>query len=336
MPSFKSLSTGFPSCSDDAVKSSKIVDQLKRETRIAAIFGERFAGSHIVIAEHRAQTRAAAEEARRLAIREVDRFRFGQIDAAKTSELQQFAFDHVLRQLNQNIENGKIPLAQRHFERLHVQPVAREHAHVIAPARIRRGTAAARVRAIDHVIVNQRGAVNHLDDRAQPNRALAAIAARARREQQQRRTQPLAAAFAQVAADFRDRLESLRPFCAAISCSTSARSSRTRSKILANSLDSDGALRRLRMSGTLHPVCKMPVLPSRKNRRKFAAVTCATSSGAKFLTFAKVCATSTTKAGSLRFPRMRCGDRNGESVSVRMWSSGSAAAYRANAPSSDR
>ena len=146
---------------------------------------------------------------------------------------------------------------QRDFERLHVQPVARKHAHVIAPARIRRGAATARVRAIDHVIVNQRGAVNHLDDRAQRNRALAAIAARSRSEQQQRGTQPLAAAFAQVAADFSDRLNGFACLRGDFLLDESKIVAH-QIKNFANSQYSDGALRRLRMSATLHPVCKMP------------------------------------------------------------------------------
>ena len=87
-------------------------------------------------------------------------------------ELQQFAFDHVLREVDQNIEDREIPLAQRHLERLHVEPVARQHAHVVAPARVGARAAAARLRAVDHVVVDQRRAVDHLHHRAQPDRAL--------------------------------------------------------------------------------------------------------------------------------------------------------------------
>src|SRR5579872_5027461 len=65
----------------------QIVDKLKREAGLPTIFGERVAGSQIIITEHSAELRAAAEQARRLAIRKVDRFRFGQVDAVETSEL---------------------------------------------------------------------------------------------------------------------------------------------------------------------------------------------------------------------------------------------------------
>ncbi len=160
-----------------------------------------------LLAEHRTEPRASAEEARRLAVGEVDRFRLGEVDAPKTRELQKLALNHVLREVDQDIEHREIPLAQRHLKRLHVQPVAREHAHVVAPARVGAGAPAPRLRAVDHVVVDQRRAVDHLDHCAQADRALAAIACRPRAQQQQRRTQPLAAALAQVAGDFGHRLD---------------------------------------------------------------------------------------------------------------------------------
>jgi hypothetical protein len=38
-------------------------------------------------------------------------------------KLHQLAFHHVLRQLDQNVENLEIALRQRHLKRLHVQPI---------------------------------------------------------------------------------------------------------------------------------------------------------------------------------------------------------------------
>jgi hypothetical protein len=47
---------------------------------------------------------------------------------------------------------------------------------MISPAGICRRTAAARVRPVDDVIVNQRGAMNQLYDSAKPNRAVSPVA----------------------------------------------------------------------------------------------------------------------------------------------------------------
>ena len=304
----------------------QIVHQLKRQPRIPPIFGERFFDMLGLLPEHGAEPRTAAEEARRLAIGEVDRFRLGEIDAPKARELQQFAFDHVLREVDQDIEHREIPLAQRHLKRLHVQPVAREHAHVVAPARVRARAAAARFRAVDHVVVDQRRAVDHLDHRAEVDRAFAAIARRARAQQQQRRPQPLSAALAQVARNLRHRLDR----AAALPGDLLFDQREVVSHQIEYALDALGDL-----DSESHPLVYLAPswgwsreagVPSLKNRRKFAAVVAATSSAAKFLTFAKACATSTTKAGSLRLPRRPCGGRKGESVSVSRFSSGSSRA----------
>ena len=96
--------------------------------------------------------------------RELKRVFFGDVHAADLGELQQFAFDHFLREIDQDIENAEIALFERHLERLHVEPVAGENAAMIAPARIRGRAAAARVGAVDDIVVDQRRAVKQLDD----------------------------------------------------------------------------------------------------------------------------------------------------------------------------
>ena len=48
---------------------------------------------------------------------------------AELLHLKQFAFDHLLREFDQHVENAEIALLHRDFERLHVEPVAGQHAH---------------------------------------------------------------------------------------------------------------------------------------------------------------------------------------------------------------
>src|SRR5205807_5211557 len=97
--------------------------------------------------------------------------------------------------------------------------------------------------------------------------------------------------------------------------------SRTRSKISFTVSSEILLLRQLRACEWLLSVDGKP-----KKARKFAAVAAPISCGAKFLTGASVRATSATNAGSLRLPRKHCGARNGESVSIKIDSSGKAAA----------
>src|ERR1700730_5454116 len=78
---------------------------------------------------------------------------------------------------------------------------------MIAPARVRGRAAPALVRAIDHIIVNERGAVEQLDDGGKLNRTWAAMTGVARGQQEERRAQALASATQKIGRDFGDRLE---------------------------------------------------------------------------------------------------------------------------------
>ena len=130
-------------------------------------------------ADNRAQPRAHREQAGGLAVHQLHAVGFGDVDAADALELQQLALHHHLRQADQQVENLEIALAQGDLEGLHVEPVARQHAGVIAPLDVGRGAAAARFGGVDHVVVHQRGGVDHLHHRAQLDRAWATAGASA-------------------------------------------------------------------------------------------------------------------------------------------------------------
>ena len=80
LPSFKSLSTGLPSCSRRRSEIEQIIHQLKCEAGVAAVFRKAVFDFFGCCAEHRAQARAAAEEARGLAVGELGGFGFVQIN----------------------------------------------------------------------------------------------------------------------------------------------------------------------------------------------------------------------------------------------------------------
>ena len=125
---------------------------------------------------------------------------------AQLFHLQQFAFDHLLGEFDQGVEDAEVALLHRDLEGLHVEPVAGQHALRIAPLRIGRGTAAPRLGFVDDVVVHQGCGVNDLDHRAQPDRALTLVVEQLRGKQQQRRADSLAAARAQILANLGDRL----------------------------------------------------------------------------------------------------------------------------------
>src|SRR5690242_3970009 len=77
---------------------------------------------------------------------------------------------------------------------------------MIAPACVGAGTSTAGIRAIDHVVMDERRAVDHLHDSAQANGAFTAMPASSGGKQEQGGTHPLAAALAQITGYLDDRV----------------------------------------------------------------------------------------------------------------------------------
>ena len=118
--------------------------------------------------------------------------------------LQQLALDHLLGEADEQVEHAQVALFERHFESLHVEPVAGQNALLVAPGGVGGRPAAARVGAVNNVVVDQRGRVHHLDHRAKANSAVAKKIQLMRSQQQKRGPDALAAAFAQVLGNFGD------------------------------------------------------------------------------------------------------------------------------------
>jgi hypothetical protein len=157
------------------------------------------------------ETGAHREEPRRLAVHQFHAVRLGHVHAADAVELHEFALDHDLGKPDQQVERGEVPLPQGDLERLHVQPVAGQHAGMVAPLGVSRRAAAARPRGVDNVVVHQRGRVDQLDHGAQVDGAARCASGVARnqprREKQQGRAQPLPSGRMEVLADGRDGID---------------------------------------------------------------------------------------------------------------------------------
>src|SRR5208337_776454 len=188
----------------------KVVHKLEGQTGIAPIFRE---GLFVLVAQaaqHATEPRAAAEEAGGFVGGQFQGIFLGHIHAADLGKLQEFAFDHFLGEINQDVEHMEIAFFEGNLKGLHVEPIAGEDAAVIAPAGIRRRAATARVGAVNHVVMNECGAVKELDDGGQANgaaRFAAASGGVAVTKQEQRGAQALSAAAQQIARDFRNRLK---------------------------------------------------------------------------------------------------------------------------------
>ena len=117
-------------------------------------------------AENAAQLHADGKQAGRLAIDEIEVF-LERDRLAEPLDLQEFAFDHLLGEVDQGIEDGEVALCDGDLEGLHVEPVAGEDALGVAPLRVGGGAAAAGLGFVDDVVVHQRRGVDDLDDGAQ-------------------------------------------------------------------------------------------------------------------------------------------------------------------------
>jgi hypothetical protein len=104
----------------------------------------------------------------------------------------------------------EIAFFQGDLERLHVEPVAGENAAVIAPTGVGRGPPAARVGAIDDVVMNQRGTVKQLNNGRQPDGAAAILVPAScvpMTQQKKRGAQALPSPAQKIGGDFRNRWE---------------------------------------------------------------------------------------------------------------------------------
>jgi hypothetical protein len=106
-----------------------------------------------------------------------------------------------------NIEHLNVAGLDHQVERAREQEVADEHAGRIAPNDVRGFLAAPHRGDIDHVVVQQRGAMDELDRRRQLARAVAAAAQQARRRQGDERADAFAAGVDQVRGQVRDHAD---------------------------------------------------------------------------------------------------------------------------------
>jgi hypothetical protein len=175
--------------------------------RFQANSPRRVFGGFVSAGGQRSQTRAGGEQAGGFAIHQLHVIGFGDVDFAQAFQLKQLAFHHHLGEADQQVEHVEVAFAQGNLEGLHVQPVAGKHAGVVAPDGICRWTAAARARGVDHVVVHQRGGVDHLHHGGHAHGGIVDFAHQPRGKQNQNGAQALAATGLQVASNGGDRID---------------------------------------------------------------------------------------------------------------------------------
>ena len=107
--------------------------------------------------------------------------------------------------VGENGQHGLVVQFNHELKGARIQEVAHQNRGCVAPQRIGCQPPAAQLGAVNHVIVEEGGRVQVLDDGGQGDVALAVVLAAAGGEQHQRWPQPLAAGLDEVVADFLDQ-----------------------------------------------------------------------------------------------------------------------------------
>ena len=128
----------------------------------------------------------------------------GQIGVACVHELQHFPFGDDVGRIGQDLQHAHPTLADHHLKCARIQEVADQHRRRVAELGVGRGVTAPHVGFVDDIVVQQRGGVDHLDDRGENVMVGPSVPGRTCGQQQQGRAQPLAAAGDDVFGDLPD------------------------------------------------------------------------------------------------------------------------------------
>ena len=151
----------------------------------------------------RAELHGDLEEAGGLAEDEVEVLFFVD-EVAELLDLEELAFDHLLGERDEEVEDAEVALFEGGGEGLHVEPVAGEDALGVAPGGVGGGAAAAGVGLVDDVVVDEGGGVEHLDDGAEADAGVAGAAEGLGGEQEEQGADAFAAAGDEVLRDVGD------------------------------------------------------------------------------------------------------------------------------------
>ena len=214
LPSRRSEATGLPRTSSEAVRSRTSSTIWKARPRLrpyspSCVFDLVGSAEAVGRSDGCTELHGDLEEAGGLAEDQVEVLFFVD-EVTELLHLQEFAFDHLLGEGDEQFEDAEVALFEGGGEGLHVEPVAGEDAFGVAPGGVGGGAAAAGVGLVDDVVVDEGGGVEHLDDGAEADAALAGAAEGFGGEQEQQRTDALAAAGHEVAGDVGDDFDLVR------------------------------------------------------------------------------------------------------------------------------
>ena len=183
-----------------------VVDDLEGEAEVAAVFAELRFDLGAGVGDGGAELHGDREEVGRLAEDQVEVFLFVD-EVAQLLHLQEFAFDHLLGERDEQVEDAEVALFEGGGKGLHIQPVACKDAFGVAPGGVGGWAAAAEFRLVDDVVVDQGGGVEHLDHSTKADAGVAGATEGFGGEQQEKGPNAFAAAGHEVLGDVGDDVD---------------------------------------------------------------------------------------------------------------------------------
>ena len=181
-----------------------VVSDLEGIAEVQPVGVQRLTVPGLLPAQHRAQPGGGGKQHRGLALDYAQIGRLIHVGVVDVQKLQHLALGDRVGGVGQHLHHRHAVQLHHELEAARVEEVADQHAGRVAPQRIGGLAPAPQVGFVDHVVVQQGGGVDELDDRRQLQVVAPRIAQRARGDEVQLRAQALAAGADDVFADLID------------------------------------------------------------------------------------------------------------------------------------
>lgn len=145
----------------------EVVDNLEADSQIAAKTGKRLLDPGIGGCVVSPQAAAAGTQFGRLGLDNVEIFRFREAVVAAAADLTQLPLAHDVRRLANRLAGVRRTQRARQIEGMSEQVVTQEHAGFIAPTGVYRVEMPAHAGLIEHIVMDQRGRMDHFHDGCQ-------------------------------------------------------------------------------------------------------------------------------------------------------------------------
>ena len=151
------------------------------------------------------ETRACGEKARRLAGADPYVVVNREIERSALLELDQLAFHHSARDVDENIQDLEIVKLESNVKSRHVHPVAGQYGDLVTPLGIRRSPASSDLGVVNDVVMDERCDVNQFNYAGQLHGSRSSFPRHFRTEEQRGRTEPFSPAAVHIGIDTVDK-----------------------------------------------------------------------------------------------------------------------------------